>query len=181
MIGAVVLAAGASSRLGQPKQLVLRDGETLVHRVARVALEAGCSPVVVVEGAVGLSDAVHDLAVEVVACPHWDAGQGASLKCGVHAVGGRSDGVVVLLVDQVRVSVADVRALLEAPGSVAAAAYAGVVGVPARFSGEALEVLRALGDGEGARAWLARHREQVTAVPMPHAAIDLDVPGDLTR
>ncbi|MBL8918696.1 MAG: nucleotidyltransferase family protein [Myxococcaceae bacterium] len=181
MTGAVVLAAGASVRLGQPKQLVVRDGETLVHRAARVLLEAGCSPVVVVEGAVGLGEALKDLRVEVVRCADWQAGQGASLKRGVASLGARCEGVVVLLVDQLRVTAADVRALVDAPGQVAAAEYEGVLGVPARFSGESVDVLRGLEDGEGARGWLARNRAQVTRVPMSHAAIDLDVPADLSR
>lgn len=181
MTGAVVLAAGSSSRLGRPKQLLVRDGETLVHRIARVAIEAGCAPVVVVEGAVSVRDAVKDLGVELVPCADWQAGQGASLKCGVAAVGARCEAVVVLLVDQLHVTAADVRALVAAPGLVAAADYEGVLGVPARFSGTALDVLRALGDGEGARGWLASNRAQVTPVPMAHAAIDLDVPDDLSR
>lgn len=181
MTGALILAAGSSSRLGQPKQLVVRDGQTLVRRIARVALEAGCSPVVIVEGAVRLGETVEGLPVEVAPCPHWHAGQGASLKRGLGALGDRCDAVVVLLVDQLRVEAGDVRALIAAPGPVAAAAYDGVLGVPARFAGPALDVLRGLPDGQGARAWLARHRDRVTAVPMPHAAVDLDVPGDLAR
>ena len=50
-VGAVILAAGASTRLGEPKQLVMLGGETLLERAVRVAREAGCSPVVVVVGA----------------------------------------------------------------------------------------------------------------------------------
>ncbi|HET9822318.1 MAG TPA: nucleotidyltransferase family protein [Burkholderiaceae bacterium] len=181
MTGALILAAGSSSRLGQPKQFVVREGQTLVRRIARVALEAGCAPVVIVEGAVRLGEALEGLPVEIAHCPRWQAGQGASLKHGLAALGDRCDAVVVLLVDQLRVDAGDVRALLAAPGLVAAAAYDGVLGVPARFSGPALAVLRGLPDAPGARAWLARHRDRVSAVPMPHAAVDLDVPGDLSR
>lgn len=179
MIGAIVLAAGASSRLGQPKQFVVRDGETLVHRAARLAHESGCSPVVVVEGAVPLAAAVADLPVEVVRCEAWREGQGASVKAGVAGLGSRCSGVVVLLVDQHRVAREDLVALLEAPGAIAAASYDGVLGVPVRFSGETVEVLRGLSDSEGARRWLAQNGARVSAVSMPNAAVDLDTPDDL--
>jgi hypothetical protein len=79
--GAVILAAGASSRLGRPKQLVTVQGETLVHRATRLALEAGCNPVVVVEGAVPLAPALADLSVDVVRCAEWTRGPGATAWC----------------------------------------------------------------------------------------------------
>ncbi len=179
MTGALVLAAGASSRLGQPKQLLEVEGEALVRRAARVALEAGCSPVVVVEGAVPLAQALAGLEVTLVRCAEWALGPGASLSRGLVALQGRADGAVVLLVDQHRVTRADVAELVRAPGSVAAAFYAGTLGVPARFGAEHFDALRALPPGQGAKPWLAAHRELVTAVPMPHAEVDLDVPADV--
>ena len=87
-IAAVVLAAGASSRLGQPKQLLLdMYGELLVHKVARDAFEAGCRPVCVVVGAhaTGVRDAVSDLDVLVVDNAHWSEGLSTSIRCGVAA------------------------------------------------------------------------------------------------
>jgi CTP:molybdopterin cytidylyltransferase MocA len=176
---ALVLAAGASRRLGRPKQLLVLGGETLVHRAARLALEAGCHPVVVVEGAVPLADALADLDVERVRCADWSRGPGASLKAGVAHLGGRSDAVLVLLVDQPRVDADDLRRLLRAPGDVAAAAYGGVLGVPARFSGDRLNVLAEVPDERGAGPWLNAHAAQVTAVPMPNAADDIDTPEDV--
>lgn len=176
---ALVLAAGASRRLGRPKQLVTLAGETLVHRAARLALEAGCHPVVVVEGAVPLADALAGLDVERVHCADWAKGPGASLRRGAAALAGRADGVVVSLVDQPWLDAADLRRLITAPGDVAAAAYEAVLGVPARFSGAALEVLAQVPDERGAGGWLNAHAAQVTAVPMPNAARDLDTPEDV--
>lgn len=176
---ALVLAAGASRRLGQPKQLLLLAGETLVRRAARLALEAGCHPVVVVEGSVPLAEALTGLDVERVHCADWSRGPGASLKAGVAHLGGRADAVLVLLVDQPRVDVDDLRRLIRAPGVVAAASYGGVLGVPARFSGDALNVLAQVPDERGAGGWLNANAAQVTAVPMPNAAQDLDTPEDV--
>ena len=87
-IAAVVLAAGASSRLGQPKQLLLEThGEVLVHKVARDAFEAGCRPVCVVVGAhaSGVRAAVADLDVIVVENTRWAEGLSTSIRCGVAA------------------------------------------------------------------------------------------------
>lgn len=175
---ALVLAAGASRRLGRPKQLLTLSGETLVHRAARLALEAGCHPVVVVEGAVPLVEALTGLDVERVQCVDWAKGPGASLKAGVAHLRGRADAALVLLVDQPGVDVEDLRRLIRAPGGVAAAEYDGVLGVPARFPGEALGALDQLPDERGAGPWLRAHADQVTPVPMPSAAQDIDTPED---
>jgi xanthine/CO dehydrogenase XdhC/CoxF family maturation factor/CTP:molybdopterin cytidylyltransferase MocA len=180
-VAGIVLAAGSSSRLGRPKQLVVRDHETLVHRAARLALEAGCSPVVVVEGAVSLAAAVADQPVELVRCEDWARGPGASLKRAMAHLAMRAEGALVLLVDQPDVTVDDLRRLLDAPGDVAAAQYDGVLGVPARFSGAKLAVLCSVPDERGAGGWLRAHADEVTAVPMPGAARDVDTPEDLGR
>lgn len=177
MTTALIPAAGASSRLGQPKQLVTVRGEALVHRAARVALEAGCTRVVVVEGAVPLRAVLADLPVEVLTCARWRLGPGASLRAGAELAG--EVALLVLLADQHAVGADQLRALLQAPGEVAAAYYAGGLGVPARFSVRLADVLRELGDAQGAKSWLRAHSTQVTAVPMPEAELDLDTPGQL--
>jgi molybdenum cofactor cytidylyltransferase len=176
--GAVVLAAGASTRLGRPKQLLQLRGEALVRRAARVALEAGCFPVVVVEGAVPLAEVLEGLEVELARCGAWARGPGASLRCGVEALASRADGVVVLLADMPGIEVEDVRRLCAAPGLVAAAAHGEVLGVPARFSGAALSVLAQVPDERGAGPWLSANAARVTPVPMPRAGEDVDTPED---
>ena len=115
MTPAVVLAAGASVRLGEPKQLVTIAGETLLERAVRAAREAGCSPVVVVLGAdaeriaeqCDLSDAV------VVVNDAWSEGMASSIRVGVGALQD-ADGVVLMTCDQPAVSAAHLRALLQA-------------------------------------------------------------------
>src|SRR5688500_11092794 len=87
-IGAVVLAAGGSSRLGRPKQLVVHDGLPLVARAARAALAAGAGPVVVVLGgsAAAVRVALSPLAVELVVNDAWADGMGTSVAAGVRAL-----------------------------------------------------------------------------------------------
>lgn len=175
---ALIPAAGASSRLGQPKQLVRVDAEPLVRRAARLAFEAGCARVVVVEGAVPLAEPLAGLDVELVTCAAWARGPGASLRAGAAALREGEAGLV-WLVDQWRVGPAQLRALLEAPGEVVAAFYDGALGVPARFGARFVDVLRQLPDHSGARAWLRAHAGQVTALELPEAAADLDTPEQL--
>ncbi|HEY0882723.1 MAG TPA: NTP transferase domain-containing protein [Archangium sp.] len=175
---ALIPAAGASVRLGTPKQLVEVNGERLVHRAARIALEAGCERVLLVEGAVPLERHIADLArVSLHPCADWARGPGASLRAGAIALGAVD--TLVLLVDQHRVEAEHLRTLLAAPGEVAAAQYAGHLGVPARFAASATAALRALEDGAGAKAWLRANAARVTAVPMPEAEVDLDTPDQL--
>ena len=179
MTTAIIPAAGQSARLGQPKQLVKLEGEALVHRAARRSLEAGCTRVIVVEGAVPLRAALADLPVEVLTCANWQLGPGASLRAGALAAG--EVGVLVLLVDQYEVTVDGLRSLLTAQGEVAAAFYSGGLGVPARFSRKYSGVLRELTDGVGAKSWLRSHAQLVTAVPMGEAQTDLDTPAQLEK
>ena len=157
--------------------MVLLAGEALVHRAARLALEAGCDRVVVVEGAVPLREVLSDLKVDVVTCTNWRLGPGASLRAGAEAAG--EVAMLVLLADQHAVTVDQLRALLTAPGEVAAAHYAGGLGVPARFSAKYANILREGVDGQGAKSWLRAHAELITAVPMPSAELDLDTPAQL--
>ncbi len=87
-IAGIILAAGESQRFGQPKQLLDWKGQPFVHVVAKTALEAGLSPVVVITGANAehVEQAVKDLNVIVVKNEEWKSGQGSSIKAGVRAL-----------------------------------------------------------------------------------------------
>lgn len=154
-------------------------GEALVHRAARVALESGCSRVLVIEGAVPLREVLADLPVEVVTSTSWRSGPGASLRDAARLAG--EVDTLVLLADQYAITADQLRALIAASGEVAAAHYAGGLGVPARFSAKHAGVLRSLPDAVGAKAWLRTHSDLVTAVSMPTAELDLDSPDQLVH
>ena len=181
--GLVLLAAGASRRLGRAKQLVLVDGETLVHRAARCALATAPLDGVIVlghaAGAVGA--AVATLPLRHVVADDWRDGMGASLARGVHALDTRCDGVLVVLCDQPALSAAHCTALVEAwrgnSASAAASAYAGVLGVPAVLPRAWLLEPDALTGDRGARA-LLRERA-VTPVAAPQLSHDIDSAADL--
>jgi CTP:molybdopterin cytidylyltransferase MocA len=124
VIAAVVLAAGAASRFGASKQ------ELLLPFVLDRLAESPVDEVVVVEGAHPLeaTDA------RVVACPDWELGPGASLRCGLGALGPGVEAAVVCLADGPNLSPQAVRRVLTAwragAGPVVAASYAGARGHP---------------------------------------------------
>lgn len=189
-IAAVVLAAGASTRLGQPKQLVRVEGEPLVRRTARLAVEAGCSPVVVVLGfeAGQMRPELNGLAVEAVENSQWREGMGTSLRCGVEALRNMEpvpESVLLLVCDQPRLSLRHLRELVARHRSgkqaITTSAYAGTMGVPAVFARELFgELVRLEGD-QGARGVIRRHAEQAKGISWPEGGVDLDDPKDLRR
>ncbi len=179
---AVILAAGSSSRLGQPKQLLQLDGESLLHRTARLAHEAGAAPVVIVTSPQFPPELVPDLPVVWLQNDDAGAGMSSSLRLGVsHLL--RLDAVperaMLLVCDQPRVTAEHLRKLLAASvdGSDAAAAYSGRLGTPAVFHRRRFAALRAITGDQGARSLL--QTLPMVAVEMPEAALDIDTPEDL--
>jgi molybdenum cofactor cytidylyltransferase len=174
---AVVLAAGASTRLGEPKQLVRLGGETLLERAVRTACDAGCSPVVVVLGASAEQIVERcDLSGAVVVVNElWAEGMGSSVRLGVAAVRD-ADGVVLMACDQPAVTASHLRALM-ASGGVTASVYAGRKGVPAYFPAAAFAHLLDLRADSGARDLL----RGVAGVELPGGEVDVDTVDDLGR
>jgi len=117
-IAGIVLAAGESARFGKPKQLLDWKGEPFVHAVARTALEAGLSPVIVVVGANSeqVEAAIADLNVIIVKNDEWKSGQGSSIKAGISKLitsHTSTGGAIFLLVDQPQISSSILHALTE--------------------------------------------------------------------
>ncbi|SDX37123.1 nucleotidyltransferase family protein [Hymenobacter psychrophilus] len=182
MTAILLLAAGASSRLGRPKQLLPYQGQTLLRRAAETAVAAAAgAPVVVVTGArhEELLPDLAGLAVRVVRCAEWERGMGASLKTGLAALDSTApSAVTVLLCDQPHVTPALLRQLAathEATGQpIVASAYAGTRGVPVLFGAQVLPLLRQLPDSAGAAALLKQYPELVATVPFAAGAVDVD-------
>lgn len=188
-VAVAVLAAGGSSRMGRPKQLLPFCGRSLLRHAAEVALAADCGPVVAVLGANAgaLRAELNGLPVEVVVNREWESGPGTSVRAAADAVEAMSGvaALVFLLCDQPLVSAEHVRQLIGASRAsgvpMAASGYAGALGVPALFARECFHALRALDPAAGAKQLLARQPGAVAAVPLPDGAIDLDTPEDYAR
>ncbi|HEY5926895.1 MAG TPA: nucleotidyltransferase family protein [Kofleriaceae bacterium] len=185
-VAALVLAAGASRRLGEPKQLVSIDGVPLVRRIVERAM-AACDAVCVVLGArpERVAGALVGLDVALTFCPLWFEGMGASLRTGVAwARAAGHDAVMVLTCDQPRLTVEHARSLVDHHHSHAratvASRYADTLGVPAVFGSAQFDALLALEGDRGARA-LLRSGGNVIAVDWADGAFDIDTPADIAR
>lgn len=181
----VVLAAGASRRFGSPKQLVRVDGRPMLHTVVANAVSVAGAAVTVVLGAhaAELAGLLRHTPATVLVNRNWEEGMGGSLRLAVNRLPGAPDGVLVMLADQLAVSVEDLRRLVAAwrrnPESMIAATYGNVVGVPAIFPRRFFPAMVGLRGDQGARVLLQRDPGVVVRVPLPNAAIDIDVPEDL--
>jgi molybdenum cofactor cytidylyltransferase len=181
MIAAVVLAAGASKRLGQPKQLVTLAGETLLERAVRTAREAGCAPIVVVFGAAYLEILAHSQLGDVAPVVNdlWMEGMASSIRLGVRTLESAArdaKGVLLLACDQPAVSAEHLRKLT-ATGEVTASSYAGRRGVPAYFPASNFPELMELSGDAGARTLL----QSAPQVALPKGELDVDTPEDLAE
>ena len=180
-IAAVVLAAGGSSRLGSPKQLVRLGGENLLERAVRVAREAGCGPVVVVLGASYAEVLANSVLGDVVTVINdkWEEGMASSIRLGVGALGfcaKGAEGVVLTTCDQPAVTVKHLsRLMLRA--EVKASRYAGRNGIPAFFPKKYFDELMALTGDKGARELLMTARSE----ELVGGELDVDTVEDLER
>lgn len=175
VIPVVILAAGASRRLGRPKQIERLGGETLLERAVRVAMESGLGTVfAVVDATDGVVVAeARRLRCEVVLNREAEEGMAASIQggvwAGVRAIGGAPTGMVVMTCDQPAVSAEHLRALA-GEGGVVASEYAGRRGVPAYFPASVFGELLALRGDVGARELLRGAR----AIALEYGELDLD-------
>jgi molybdenum cofactor cytidylyltransferase len=190
-IGAIILAAGSSSRLGRPKQLLKLAGQTLIRRAALAAAGGGCAPVCVVIGA--NADAVRpelaDLSLTIAVNERWQSGIGGSLGVGLATllqVNVAMDGVAVLIADQPALTADVVQSLLKAwlnsGRPIAASEYAQTLGPPCCFSRAMFPAIAGVADDQGAKHLLvASTGLSVCHVHWPDGAMDVDTETDWRR
>ncbi|MGH8325441.1 MAG: nucleotidyltransferase family protein [Steroidobacteraceae bacterium] len=183
----LVLAAGASTRFGSPKQLVRLQGRPLLHRAVSSAAAISGQAVTVVLGAhaAELAPLLRHSPAAVIVNRHWEEGIGSSIRAGVARLPASCDGVLILLADQAAVTVTDLERLCAAwrrdPLRIAASRYDSILGVPAVFPRSEFPELASLRGDRGARSLLRRRAPHLTAVELASASIDIDTPEDLLR
>lgn len=181
----LVLAAGASTRLGQPKQLVKLGGRPALHRVVSAAVGIAGHSVTVVIGAHAkeLTHLLGHSPASLIVNREWEEGMASSIRRGLASMPAACDAVMILLGDQVAVTTDDLKRLVNAwkeqDSVIATATYERHVGVPAIFPRVCFSELAELRGDNGARLVLERNNYRLVRVPMPNAAIDLDTPEDL--
>lgn len=185
MTGIIILAAGSSSRLGQPKQLLPWQGKTLLRHVAQTALDADLGPVVIVLGAViePCRETLEGLDLIIAENPEWESGMGGSIATGVKSLASHGlENIIITLCDQPLVTAGDLVLLSRMsdpckPGIVAShngKAYT----PPILFPKNRFTDLESLTGTTGARELIARETS-VTRLDLPHAKMDIDTPADL--
>ena len=189
-VGAVILAAGSSSRMGRPKQTLHFQGESLIRRAALAALGAGCRPVVVVTGANAelMKSELDGLDVFEVLNALWQTGMASSLRVGIKGVvdaDANANAAVIMLCDQPHVTadvISDIIAAHRTTGrNIVASTYGGSFGVPALFSREFFAELEQLEGAAGAKQVIHRHASLAHFLPFKYGDVDVDTPGDFSR
>ena len=188
---AILLAAGPSSRLGQAKQLVRVDGESLVRRAARLVLSMDPVSLTVVTGfaADAVEQELNHLPAKLVYNNEWEQGMGSSIAWGFKNISEDVDGVLITLCDQWRLEGSDLFSLISTwlvdISRISVASWyeekARVYGPPALFPRYYIHELINLKGNEGARALIGQNLTNVQFIEMKNAAYDLDGPEDLER
>lgn len=188
-IGGILLAAGGSSRMGQPKQLIRIDGISMLRRSAQTLVNSQCSPVVVVLGAEidGSTAVLTDLPTHIAVNDSWQAGMSSSIKTGLYELlrlAPDLDAVLVTLCDQPLVKTEDINLFCiefcKNKPDIITARCGEVVGVPALFSRSKFSDLMTLVGDKGARDMIRNHPNLATVL-LDQAAFDIDSPLDLER
>ena len=185
MISAVILAAGASSRMGRQKLLMPLGDEPIVRRVVREVAGAGFDEVLVVVGHehAGVLQALEGLAFRHAVNPDYATGMGSSFRVAVDHLS-ESDAAMFVLADQPLATSADYRNLLDAyrarPHGIVSVRYGDVTAPPHLFGREFFPELARL--EHGARPVLQRHTDATTVLRFPpELLLDIDTPEDYER
>ncbi len=185
IIGVIVLAAGGSSRMGSPKQLLRYQGESLIRRAAEAAVGSLCQRVVVVVGneAQQMRDELAGMPVSVIENQNWSAGMSSSIRAGMEELLNEDlDAVMLTLCDQPFVTAEILNDLIfthfKTGEPIVASSYEGIQGAPAFFTSELFDELTSLTADEGARRIILNHPHSVATITFPQGAFDVDTPRE---
>ena len=185
--GALILGAGNSSRLGQPKQLLRYQGKTLIRHVGEEAIAAVEAPVMVVTGANAdlVVEALRELPIEVVENDHWEEGMGSSIGIGVSELlllHPQLSYMIVMVCDQPFVSAKLLTQLINhqkvTGKGIIASTYENTIGTPVLFGQQYFPQLKALDGQEGMNSVLRQSTGDMAIVSFPLGALDIDTAED---
>jgi molybdenum cofactor cytidylyltransferase len=187
-ICAIILAAGASKRLGTPKQLIPHNNSTLIGHTIQCTLDSKCDETVVVLGANAtlIQKKISNFPVNIVRNQNWKMGMGYTIRVGlekVETVNNNIQAVVLLVCDQLFLTSKIIDRLIESYLSfkkpIIASEYDGTLGVPVLFNKKFFPELLKIDGIFGAKIVVENHPRQVWSVPFPKGGFDIDTPNDL--
>ena len=185
--GIIILAAGESARMGEPKQLLPFRGKPMLRHAIDTALSISGAPVVVVLGAhaAQIRARLDEPCAIIAENTDWRDGMGSSLRVGLSTLVAAHPGisaVLFLVCDQPLLSATTLGILIathqRSGRAIVASEYGGALGVPALFARSMFPELLAMDGAEGARQIIQAHRDQAVGGPCPDGAVDLDTPAD---
>jgi molybdenum cofactor cytidylyltransferase len=186
----LILAAGSSSRLGKPKQLLEYKGKPLLQHIIDIAQEANRGTVFTVLGANRdlLRERIHFHDGHVLVHNGWAEGMGSTISFGISILAkmfSQVQGAVLMVCDQPFISARLLNGLIDAHEkerrNIIASAYGNTLGTPVFFHKPYFRELTELNGQEGAKKIIYRHEKDVLAVQFPEGAIDIDTVEDYER
>lgn len=187
-ISVLILAAGSSSRLGQPKQLVEFEGQTLMERITQIALSVSEEVLVILGANIELIkpklDSFSDR-INIIENPNWKEGMGTSISLGIEHLALKSDGILILLTDQPLISQVLLQNMMqtfaERKYPIVACDYGEQLGVPILFDKSFFPELQDLKGEQGAKIFLKNYSEKITSVSFKDGLFDIDTLEDLSK
>ena len=188
-IAIVVLAAGKSSRLGQPKQLLPFKGKSLLTHVVQVARQVSENVFVVVGSDKKRMEAeIRNEAVDIVFNEAWEEGMASSIRCGLKRVTDKKQdlsSVIFMVCDQPFVTADLLQTLIrekeQSGKNIVASGYAEIAGTPVLFDKSVLPELMELHGDIGARKIIVKNKERVATVDFPLGKVDMDTAEDYKK
>jgi molybdenum cofactor cytidylyltransferase len=188
--GIILLAAGSSSRLGQPKQSLLFNHSTLLEHSIEAAVKSIVNHVIVVLGANAETNnpAVKEKKLSLVINEFWQEGIASSIRCGLQYLMQKWPGVqaaLFMVCDQPYINTALLDKLVnlhrQTGDSIVASEYAGTKGIPAIFDKKLFPGLLQLKGDAGAKKIIMQQQGNIAAVPFPLGDIDIDTAADYDK
>lgn len=186
LFGIIILAAGASRRMGTPKQLLKIDNQTLIERAISLTQALENQQTVVVLGANAEKISPHipsQEKVNLIINEHWQQGMGTTLKAGMEFFLRQAKSftaIIVMVCDQPYLTTEKLQQLIikyqETKAAIIATKYNQIKGVPALFDKRMFPKLITLNKDEGARKIIKNYDGVVATVDFPKGMIDLDTP-----
>ena len=188
----VILAAGKSSRMEQPKQMLIIEGKTLVKRTAEMAMKTDCYPICVVVGANKklIVPELANMPTTLIDNPHYEQGMASSIKIGligVYMTEKNIDAVIFLTCDMPFINEKLIVKLIEKASQsvdsqgntplIVASKYENQLGIPALFKRAVFNDLLELSGDKGAKSVILKHKNQTAFVDFPDGKFDLDTPA----
>ena len=186
-IGVIILAAGSSSRLGEPKQLLEHHGKSLLQKAIDAAINADANPVIVVLGANAdrIAKEINKSKIQVIINSEWEEGMASSVRVGLNEVlfiAPSTEAVILMVCDQPYISPDLIKDLInthkQSRNPIVSCSYGEAIGPPALFHRSLFNELMELNGDVGARRIIQRHSDEVATVSFIKGKIDIDTKED---